>query len=60
MMKKRVEPLIIMLTKVWCVLSVAVMTWGVLSYLEIVSKNLCPNPAYSSYNLIIMIVNYFG
>lgn len=36
-------------------LCVMILIWGVLSYGEILCKNVRPNPQYSNWNLIMMI-----
>lgn len=41
-------------------ISVIMLAWGVLSYLEVCAKNIHPNPHYSQYNMIEMLVERFG
>lgn len=32
---------------------IGMLVWGAMSYMEIISKNVRPNPEYSNYNLFI-------
>ena len=59
-MKRRIKRLETILSTLWCTVGGTVIMWGVLSYIEIISKNLQPNPAYSSWNLIIMLYKFFA
>lgn len=47
-MKKIIENIIYTI----CLL---MLTWGLLSYVEIIAKNGSPNPQYSDYNLIVRV-----
>jgi len=40
------------------ILNVIFLIWLGLSYIEIISKNLSPNPTYSEYNIIVNIVDW--
>lgn len=41
------------------ILSCVFLTWMLLSYLEIIGKNLSSGATYSDYNIIINLVNYY-
>ena len=43
-------------TNIWCAVSVLFIAWFMLSWFEIISKNLSPNPTYSPYNLFTFII----
>lgn len=38
---------------------VVVMAWGILSYIEIMCKNLDENPQYSDYNIIVNFTEWW-
>ena len=41
------------LSKIITVTSIIIMLWFAASYIEIVCKNLTPNPEYSNHNVIV-------
>jgi len=43
-----------------CILSIAFMLWCGASYIEIISKNAKPDPQYSSWNALQIMVNMKG
>lgn len=45
------------LSKILVLISSILVLWGVVSYAEVASKNLDPNPQYSDLNLIVMLLD---
>lgn len=45
------------ISRIFSIISVLVIVWFMVSYFEIVSKNVKPNPNYSKYNFIVWIID---
>ena len=45
------------LEKTWCAFMAAILIWCMISYTEILYKNLQPNPQYSAYNALVLLTN---
>lgn len=46
------------ISKVICGLCAAFLLWGVLSWGEVVSKNLNPNPQYCEWNMFVLLTEW--
>ena len=55
-MKKRIKHMGTIFVDWFAVNSMIFFTWGFISWVEVICKNLDPNPNYSSWNLIKLIV----
>ena len=44
--------------KTWCIFMTAVIIWCMISYTEILCKNLQPDPQYSAHNAFILLTEY--
>ena len=45
-------------TNLWVLISILFLIWCAGSYIEILSKNINPNPTYSKYNIIVNFTNW--
>lgn len=45
------------ITNIFLFLSVILILWVVVSYIEVISKNLSENPEYSFWNIFQLLVN---
>ena len=48
------------LSRIVVTVELILLLWGVLSYVEIVSKNMHPNPRYSEYNMLVWAMDNIG
>lgn len=55
-MKKVLKILKKALFVIYCVSATLLITWIILSYLEVTSKNLTENPQYLAYNLFELLL----
>lgn len=45
------------INKIFLILSVIIILWFIVSYLEVITKNLGENPQYSFWNIFELLVN---
>ena len=48
----------IFFTNLWLLISIIVLIWFTGSFIEIVAKNINPNPTYSKTNIIVFLTNW--
>lgn len=59
-MKNKIKCICKAISTWWCVNSALLLVWVFLSWIEILSKNMTPNPVYNPLNFVEILIKMSG